>query len=151
MKLNQDFREFIEFLNSNNVKYLLVGGWSVAIHGKPRYTKDIDFFISTDPSNARKMMNALRDFGMASLGLTETDFCETGQIIQLGIEPHRIDIITELPALDFDSAWERRLSIDIDGVLVNVISLQDLILNKEASGRPQDIADVVILRKLEGN
>ena len=148
MKLNKDFKEFIELLNQHKVKYLLIGGWSVAIHGRPRYTKDIDFFILADQSNSKKMKGVIDDFGFATLGLSEADLATVGQIIQLGIEPNRIDLINKIPGVEFDEAWNNRQVITVDNVGINLISVDDLIKNKLASGRPQDLADVEMLKKI---
>jgi hypothetical protein len=99
MILAQDFREFIQSLNDNHVRYLIVGGYAVAFHGHPRYTKDLDVWLWVDEQNAEKMVKALEQFGFASLGLTADDFLEPGIIIQLGYPPNRIDLITKLVGL----------------------------------------------------
>lgn len=150
MKLSKDLKEFVELLNKNGVKYLLVGGWSVSIYAKPRYTKDIDFLIFAEAENAKKMMVVLDEFGFGSVGIEIRDFTEAGQIIQLGQEPSRIDLLTSLKGIDFTDAWSRRNQVDIDGVSVNLISVEDLKKNKRAVGRPQDLADVAQLEKLSG-
>ena len=140
--LNQDFKEFIQSLNENNVRYLVIGGYAVAFHGHPRYTKDIDFWIGMSKENAINMVKALEKFGFTSLGLKEDDFTTPDQIIQLGYPPERIDIITTPPGVDFDTCYANRVQAEIDGVLVNFIDLENLKRNKKASGRHQDLADV---------
>ena len=145
MIINKDFKEFIESLNANDVQYLIVGGYAVAFHGHPRYTKDIDIWIKLDPTNAEKIIHALKQFGFASLELTPEDFLVPDQIIQLGYPPHRIDLITTLIAVDFNECFDNRIETDIDGVTVNFIDVENLKRNKAASGRPQDIADVANL------
>ncbi|MEN8216920.1 MAG: hypothetical protein ABFS56_11230 [Pseudomonadota bacterium] len=99
MILSQDFREFIELLNYNQVRYLVVGGYAVAFHGHPRYTKDIDIWIWVSKNNAKKVLKTLDEFGFSSLGLKEEDFLEPGYVIQLGYPPNRIDILTQVTGL----------------------------------------------------
>jgi predicted nucleotidyltransferase len=140
--LNQDFKEFVQSLNDNQVKYLVIGGYAVALHGYPRYTKDIDIWIEMTPDNATKMLQALEQFGFASLNLQAEDFTTPDQVIQLGYPPNRIDLITTPDGVDFATCYVSRLQVDIDGVLVNFIDLENLKLNKQASGRLQDLADL---------
>jgi hypothetical protein len=140
--LNQDFKEFIQSLNDNRVRYLVVGGYAVAVHGHPRYTKDMDVWIEMGPENAAKMVRALEQFGFGSLGLQAADFLVPDQIIQLGYAPNRIDILVTLPGVEFASCYESRVVVEIEGVPVNFIDLENLKKNKRASGRLQDLADV---------
>lgn len=144
--LDQDFKEFIESLNNNDVRYLVVGGYAVAFHGYPRYTKDIDIWIELEPTNAEKVIAALEQFGFASLDLTPQDFLVPHQIIQLGYPPNRIDLITTLAAVEFDECYKARVDTIVDGVTVHFIDVENLKRNKTASGRPQDIADVANLK-----
>jgi hypothetical protein len=144
--LNQDFKEFIQLLNDNQVRYLIVGGYAVALHGYPRYTKDIDIWIGLTQENATRIVKALDQFGFASLGLKENDFLVEDQIIQLGYAPNRIDIITTLQGVTFEECYDKRLLVEIDGVKVSFIDLDNLRKNKRATGRLQDLAD---LEKLE--
>lgn len=144
--LDQDFKEFIISLNDNDVRYLVVGGYAVAFHGHPRYTKDIDVWIESESSNAQRIIAALTQFGFSSLDLKAEDFLVEDQIIQLGYPPSRIDIITTLAAVDFEECFASREEETIDGVVVNFIDVESLKKNKTASGRPQDIADVDNLR-----
>jgi hypothetical protein len=141
-KLQADSREFIELLNSHGVEYLLVGGHAVAYHGHPRFTGDIDFLIRTSESNARRMLAALDAFGFGGIGITEADLLRPGRIIQLGQPPNRIDILTSISAVDFDSAWQSRVQTSIDDLSVNVLGWDELLRNKRASGRQKDLADV---------
>lgn len=140
--LNQDFKEFIESLNANHVRYLVVGGYAVALHGHPRYTKDIDIWIEMSPDNASNMVKALEQFGFGSLDLKEADFLVADQIIQLGYPPNRIDLFTTLPGVDFAECYPSRVEIEIDGVRVNFIDVENLRKSKKASGRYQDLADL---------
>jgi hypothetical protein len=140
--LNQDFKEFIQSLNDNRVNYLVVGGYAVAFHGYPRYTKDIDIWIEPTPDNATKAIKALEQFGFASLGLKEADFLAPDQIIQLGYPPNRIDLISTLPGVEFANCYTSRVRVEIEGVLVDFIDLNNLRKNKRATGRYQDLADL---------
>jgi len=142
MALNQDFKEFIQSLNDNRVRYLVVGGYAVAQHGHPRYTKDIDIWIEISTGNASNIINALDQFGFASLGLKEDDFLEADQIIQLGYPPNRIDILTTLPGVEFAACYSSRVTVELDHIPVNFIDLENLKKNKKASGRHQDLADL---------
>lgn len=140
--LTSDFKEFLEFLNANNVRYLVVGGFAVAIHGYPRYTKDIDIWVDMERENAANLIHALSQFGFDSLHLTVEDFLIEDQIIQLGYPPSRIDILVTLPGVDFATCYRARKIIVIDEILVSFIDKADLIKNKRASGRHQDLADL---------
>ena len=138
--LNQDFKEFIQSLNDNHVRYLVIGGYAVALHGYPRYTKDIDVWIES-PENAANMVQALEQFGFGSLGLEAADFLIPDQVIQLGYPPARIDLITTPPGVEFESCYEARVEVVIEGVRVN-FDLDNLKRSKKAAGRLQDLADL---------
>lgn len=140
--LNPDFREFLQSLNDNEVYYLVVGGYAVAFHGHPRYTKDIDIWIALNPDNADKMIKALEQFGFGSLDLKAEDFLTPDQIVQLGYAPNRIDLLTTLIGVEFEECYAARVAVVIDGVMVNFIDLENLKRNKKATGRHQDLADV---------
>jgi hypothetical protein len=140
--LNPDFKEFIQSFNDNRVLYLVVGGYAVALHGHPHYTKDMDVWVELDPDNAASIVKALDQFGFGSLGLRESDFLVPDQIIQLGYPPSRIDILTTLPGVDFAGCYASRIGVEVDGVRVNFIDLDNLKKNKRASGRHQDLADL---------
>jgi len=140
--LNQDFKEFIQSLNDNGVRYLVIGGYAVAFHGHPRYTKDMDVWIAMDAENAANMVKALDQFGFASLGLKAADFLASDQIIQLGYPPNRIDVITTATGVDFETCYATHIQSEVDGILVNFIDLENLKRNKMSAGRHQDLADV---------
>ena len=140
--LNQDFREFVQSLNDKQVRYLVVGGYAVALHGYPRYTKDIDIWIELAPANASRIVRALEQFGFGSLGLEAKDFLEADTIIQLGYPPRRIDLLTTLSGVDFDQCFAAKVVVEMDGIPVNFIDLENLKKNKRATGRAQDIADI---------
>ena len=139
--LSRDFREFIASLNENGVKYLVVGGYAVALHGYPRYTKDLDIWIKRSEDNAGRIIQALEDFGFGSLSLYPSDFLARDQIIQLGYPPNRIDILTTLKDLEFDECYESRVQIEIQGVELFFVDIENLKRNKRATGRSQDLAD----------
>lgn len=140
--LNQDFKEFVVSLNDNQVRYLVIGGYAVSLHGYPRYTKDIDIWIEMSPENAKRMVKALEQFGFGSLDLQADDFQAPDQIIQLGYPPNRIDLITTPPGVEFEPCYVSRVEVEIDDVKVNFIDLEHLKQNKRASGRLQDLADL---------
>ena len=139
--LSKDFKEFIELLNEHSVRYLVVGGYAVAFHGYPRYTKDLDVWIELSLENADNVLKALEEFGFGSLGLKLEDFLESEQIIQLGYPPNRIDILTTLKEIKFEDCYKARVEVDIQGLKINFIDLENLKHNKRATGRPQDLAD----------
>lgn len=140
--LGKDFKEFIELLNENNVKYLVVGGYAVALHGHPRYTKDLDIWIELSSGNAEKILNVLENFGFGSLGLKTDDFLTQDQVIQLGYPPNRIDLLTTLKGVNFEDCYESKVQIKIQDTQINFIDIENLKKNKQATGRSQDLADV---------
>lgn len=140
--LNQDFREFLQLLNNNSARYLVVGGYAVALHGHPRYTKDIDIWVESTRGNAELIVKSLEDFGFGSLGLKADDLLVPDQIIQLGYPPNRIDLLTSLPGVDFGKCYDSRVEITMDRIRVPFIDLENLKRNKMASGRHQDLADL---------
>ncbi|HZW29720.1 MAG TPA: hypothetical protein VFF52_03380 [Isosphaeraceae bacterium] len=142
MELNQDFREFFELLNKNEVRYLIVGGYAVAFHGHPHYTRDIDIWVDATPENAARLVPALREFGFASLGLQAEDCLQPGYTIQLGVAPNRIDLLTSARDLNFEQCFASKVETVIGGVLVHMIGLDHLKQNKRAAGRLQDLADL---------
>jgi hypothetical protein len=147
MFVNSDFSDLLRLLADNNVRYLVIGGYAVVQYAEPRYTKDLDLWISTDPANATAVFNALREFGAPLAGLTEADFAEDGYFFQMGVPPVRIDILMGIPGLDFEEAWVRRNETNFDGLPVIFVSKADLITAKRASGRRQDLIDADLLAK----
>ncbi len=145
--LNQDFKEFIALLNNNEVRYLVVGGYAVAVHGHPRYTKDLDVWIELNPQNAANVIKALDQFGFGTLGLKVDDFLVPDQVIQLGHAPNRIDLFVSLEGVEFKECYESKFEVLIDETTVNFIDIENLKKNKKATGRLQDLADV---ENLEG-
>lgn len=149
MLLNKDLKEFVESLNSNKVEYLVVGAFAVAWYGYPRFTADLDILIRPDDGNALRMLEALRQFGFGSLGIAVTDLTASGQIIQLGVKPNRIDILTSVSGVSFEEAWTDRIEGSLDGIPVTFIGRTALIRNKESTGRAKDLGDAEELRKRE--
>ncbi len=140
--LNRDFREFIQSLNDKEVRYLVVGGYAVAFHGHPRYTKDLDVWIENSDENAGRMVEAMIQFGFGSLGLLQEHFLTPDQIIQLGYPPNRIDILTSVTGLVFSSCYPKRVTLQMDGTDIQFIDLDNLKKNKRATQRFQDLADL---------
>jgi hypothetical protein len=147
MKLTPDLREFIESLNSRAVDYVLIGGWAFGFHATPRYTGDIDFFLRCNKENAARLKLALHDFGFTELPGFEESFLNPERILQFGVPPNRIDILTQITGVTYDEAFASRVPGEIDGVRVPIIGRDRLIQNKGAAGRPKDLADVDALKK----
>lgn len=147
MLLNQDYKELLCALNAHAVEFLVVGAHALAAHGHVRATKDLDVWVRADPANAQRLLAALESFGAPTHTLTEGDFARPGITFQIGVAPVRIDIITAIDGLAFDAAWSNRVAAEYGGEPVFVVSREDLIRNKLASGRPQDLADVAALRR----
>ena len=142
MNLEKDLREFIELLNALDVHYLVVGAFALAYHGHPRYTGDIDLFIERTAENADKLMQVIQKLGFGDLDLSVDDFLQEDQVIQLGISPNRIDLLTFLSGISFQEAWATREHGEIDGLNVPFISKEMFKRNKAASGRTRDLADL---------
>ena len=149
MNLNQDFQEFVKLFVAHEVEFLIVGGYALAAHGHPRYTKDLDVWVWLGPENAQRILAAIEEFGFGDLGLTAADFQEPDVMVQLGREPQRIDILTYASGLQFSDAYKNRVLVKIGNVDVPFISVEDLRTNKMATGRPRDLADVADLPKSE--
>lgn len=147
MQPHKDLIEFIELLNANGVEYLIVGGFAVAWHGYPRFTADIDFLIRPDRANGELLVKALKAFGFRSLELVADDFSRPDQIVQLGLKPNRIDLITSISGVTFDEAWASRIEGSIEGTPVLFIGREALLRNKLATGRPEDMRDAEALRQ----
>ena len=147
MNLQKDIREFVELLLSRKVEFLLVGGYALAFHGAARFTEDIDFLVQVSPENAARLADLIEDFGFGELGLSKEDFLDPDQVIQLGRAPHRIDLLTGISGVRWEEAWSSRIEADFDDFLIPVIGKSALEANKQATGRPQDLADLARLRK----
>jgi predicted nucleotidyltransferase len=146
--LNEDYRDMLQALADEKVKFLLVGAYALATHGYPRATMDIDIWIMQSPENANAVLRALRRFRTPLQNLTLQDLQRDGTVFQIGVAPRRIDIITSASGLRFEEAFANSLAVAIDGIEVHILSLADLIRNKRASGRTKDIADAEALEEL---
>ena len=145
MPLPKDWRAFIESLNSNKVEYLIVGAVALAHHGFPRYTGDLDILVRRTADNTKKIEAVLAGFGFGALGLKASDFSEAYQVIQLGVVPNRIDLLTSITGVSFEDAWQGRVDGDLEGLPVAFIGRLELIRNKKSSDRAQDRADLELL------
>ncbi len=142
MRLDRDIRDFVTLLNKHGVEYLLIGGYAVIYYKVQRYTRDFDLLIPPNPSNAEKMTTVLKEFGMESLDLKQSDFLDD-LIIQIGFEPNRIDILKSAPGIDFEKSYKNKVIATLDdGTKINIISKPDLIKGKCASGRDKDKYDI---------
>jgi hypothetical protein len=147
MPLSKDLREFVELLNSNEVEYLVVGAFAVAHHGFPRYTADLDLFVRASEENAQRVIMALTQFGFGNIGIQEKDLISSGNVIQLGVKPNRIDILTSISGMSFEEAWQARSQGSLEGIATHFIGRVALIQNKESTGRAKDLGDAEELRK----
>jgi len=140
--LSSDLKEFLQLLNEEHVEYLLVGGWAVAHHGYPRFTQDMDIWVAMRQENAVRVVRALERFGFSRGESKEALFLEPGNIVRFGFPPSRIEIMNQISGVDFDECIKRMEMADFDGFEVPVISRNDLLSNKKASGRHKDLADI---------
>lgn len=149
MILEKDFEDFIKLLNKHEVKYMVVGGYALALHGKPRHTGDLDIWIKVSEENAERLLIVIREFGLSSLGLQKGDFLEVGYVTQIGYPPLRIDILNSIDGVIFDEAAIHMQSLQVeDDLVICYIGLSDFLKNKKASGRKQDLADIKEIKKL---
>lgn len=140
--LPPDFKDFLKLLSQHRVEYLLIGGYAVAFHGYVRYTGDMDIFVGFSRDNAERLRNVLVDFGFPESEISVDLFLEHGRIIRMGVPPMRLEILNKISGVTFEECYERRLSQNIDGVVINFIHLDDLKRNKAASGRTKDLNDL---------
>jgi hypothetical protein len=145
--LNPDFKDILSCLKDERVDFIIVGAYALAAHGFPRATGDIDIWVRNSFENAQKIMRALMKFGAPISHLSEEDFTAPAVIVQIGVEPCRIDLLTGIDGVEFDEAWQNKVSIPIDALKVDVLSKEDLLRNKLATGRDKDQGDIVWLKK----
>jgi hypothetical protein len=145
MEAQQDFKELLELFNANNVEYVIVGGYALAFHGAPRYTGDLDIFVKPGEENARRIMKALEDFGFGSVGLKASDFMYRDKVVQLGVAPVRVDIITSISGVTWESAIAGAVTGKYGDVAVFYIGRDEFIENKRSIGRLKDLADLEAL------
>jgi hypothetical protein len=145
MEIQQDFKELLALFNDHKVEYIIVGGYALAFHGAPRYTGGIDIFVKPNTQNARRIMVALNEFGFGSVGLTEGDFESPDKVVQLGVPPVRIDIITSLTGVSWEEAFSGRVAGKYGDLPIYYIGREQFIANKRAIGRKKDLADLEAL------
>jgi hypothetical protein len=149
--LNPDFRDMLSCLKSEGVEFIVVGAYALAAHGLPRATGDIDIWIRSTPVNARKVLRALSKFGAPAAALSEQDFLSPDSVLQIGVEPCRVDILTGIDGVDFDRAWENRVRLALEGLELSILSKEDLLANKLAVGRAKDQGDIAWLKSQLGS
>jgi len=145
--LNPDFRDMLSALIEEDVEFLVVGAYALAAHGIPRATGDLDFWVRSSEENASRLLRALIEFGAPTEDLSPTDFLSPDVVVQIGVEPNRIDFLTSIDGVEFDAAWPNRITADIEGIKVPVLGREDLIRNKKAVGRTRDLADIEELKR----
>ncbi len=141
-KLEKDFLDFLDLCGKQGVKYLVIGGYAVSIHGYPRYTKDLDIAIELSDENAARTVMVIQEFGLGSFGLTKEDFLKKNFVTQLGYAPLRIDVLNDIEGVPFLEAWQKRKEVTYEGVLIHFIGYEELLILKKLAGRSQDMADV---------
>lgn len=134
--MNSDFKELLSIFNDNAVEYLIIGGYAVMEYAEPRYTKDLDLWVRADTQNAQNVFRSLAQFGAPLQGMSPADFADEGYVFQIGVAPIRVDILMSIDGISFAEAWPNRQASEVDGVAVWIISRNDLIKAKRASGRP---------------
>ncbi|MGB1108779.1 MAG: nucleotidyltransferase [Gammaproteobacteria bacterium] len=149
--LNEDYKDMLRALNAQEAEFLLIGAYAMAAHGYPRATMDIDLWVRPTKDNAEKVLAALGDFGAPMHELDLQDLMTPGTVFQIGVAPRRIDILTSASGLDYEAAANRSMSIDIEGIPIRVVMIDDLIINKSATGRLKDAADIEALEHLKLN
>jgi hypothetical protein len=145
MEIQKDFKEYLALLNDHEVEYMIVGGYALAYYGAPRFTGDIDIFIKPDEKNAQRILNVLADFGFSSLEINLEDLVSPDNVIQLGVPPFRIDMITSLSGISWESANENKEPGRYGDIPVYFIGKREFVLNKKATGRKKDQADLEAL------
>lgn len=147
IKLEKEFQELLKSLNSNEVRYLLIGGYAVVLNGYVRNTTDLDIAVSDSVENAEKLVAALREFGFDVPGLDASLFTKPNSLVRLGHEPLKVEILNYLRGVGFEKAYQNRKIVDLDGLEISLIAIEDLIANKRAVGRHVDLADVEQLER----
>ena len=145
MEVQQDFRDLLALFNAHKIEYIVVGGYALAFHGAPRFTGDLDILVKPDPENARRILRSLEEFGFKSVGLTSEDFQFPDKIVQLGVPPVRVDIITSLTGVSWEEASAGKTNGKYGDVPVHYIGREQFIANKRATGRKRDLADLEAL------
>jgi len=146
--LNSDFRDILSAFCEEKVEFMLVGAYAVAAHGLPRATGDIDLWVKCSEKNAERVWAAIMNFGAPLANISKRDFITRGNVVQIGVTPRRIDILTQITGVEYEEAEQQSITIEIEGIAIPVIGLAHLVQNKSAVGRPQDKADVARLQEL---
>jgi len=146
--LNSDFRDILSAFCEEKVEFMLVGAYAVAAHGLPRATGDIDLWVKCSEKNAERVWAAIMNFGAPLANISKQDFTTRGNVVQIGVTPRRIDILTQITGVEYEEAEQQSITIEIEGIAIPVIGLAHLVQNKSAVGRPQDKADVARLQEL---
>lgn len=146
MEIQNDYKELLALFNAHGVKYVVAGAYALAFHGAPRFTGDIDLFIQPTPDNAARILAALRDFGFGDVGLTEDDFIQPDNVIQLGVPPIRINLLTSIDGVSWSEVVQGKVAGRYADISVHFIGKDQYIRNKQASGRTKDIADIEALQ-----
>ena len=144
--LNPDFRDMLLCLTEEKVEFLIVGAYALAAHGLPRATGDIDILVRREDENAQRVLRAIVKFGAPTVHLSEQDFTSPGMVVQFGVEPCRIDLLTSISGVDFEDAWQNKVTVEVDGLELYVLSREDLLKNKAATGREKDKGDIAWLK-----
>ncbi|MCP4763914.1 MAG: hypothetical protein GY870_19235 [archaeon] len=145
--LNKDYKEMLEYLLEEEVKFILVGAYALGVHGYPRATGDIDIWVKSEIENSIKIYSALTKFGAPISKIKEDEFCQVGTVFQIGVAPRRIDIITTLDGVEFDEADRDKIIVKVENMNIPVLSIEMLIKNKMSTGREKDLLDVKLLKK----
>jgi len=147
--LNDDFRDVLSLLLEEGARFLVVGAHAMAVHGVPRATGDLDIWVDRDPANAGRVWKALVRFGapIAALGVSEADLARADSVVQIGLPPRRIDLLTDITGVDFASAWDGRVAARVGTLEVPFLGRSELLANKRATGRPKDLADLAELER----
>ena len=152
LKLDDNFCDLLAAFRDGNARYLIVGGWAVSIHAQPRATQDMDIFVSPEPGNMAAVYQALLNFGAPLEQIDKQQFLAPGTFFRIGAPPCQVDIFAEIPGVEFEPCWQRRIEVTLEGkerLVANVISADDLVAAKIASGREQDLADVKAIRQAQ--
>jgi hypothetical protein len=147
--MNSDFKDLLCLLHEEKVEYLVAGGYAVIYHSQPRYTKDLDIWIKPSAENANRLMRVFAKFGIPLIGLHEEDFASVGTQFSLGAEPNQIDLLTVIPGLAFDQAWETHVTTEAEGFPIYYLGKEALIVAKKTAGRLQDLADIEEMERTE--
>ena len=142
MDISSDYRDLFKTLNRHKVKYLVIGAYAVTFYTEPRYTKDLDIWVSNDKANAKRLHKALADFGAPLKGVSAEDFANKKMIYQIGVAPVRIDILLDVSGMKFENAWKNRKRTNYGGISINILGVKELIYSKKKTKREQDILDI---------